>query len=117
MRFLKSLTLTLIIVGALNWGLIALFQFDLVAALFGGQDAILSRLVYGLVGLSGLYYVTTILNPTPAEVIDINTRQRIQPSQLKYGTEFGEEKHTENPHAHTLQTSEQFRKPPDIDND
>ncbi|MGO1479066.1 DUF378 domain-containing protein, partial [Senegalia sp. (in: firmicutes)] len=40
--------LILVIVGALNWALIALFQFDLVASLFGGQGAFLSRVVYGL---------------------------------------------------------------------
>ena len=49
--------LVLVIIGALNWGLIALFKFDLVASLFGGQGAILSRIVYGLVGLAGLYSI------------------------------------------------------------
>lgn len=44
----------LVVVGALNWGLVGLAQFDLVAALFGGQDAPLSRIVYVLVGLSGV---------------------------------------------------------------
>ena len=47
------IALTLVIVGAVNWGLVGLFQFDLVAALFGPASA-LSRLVYSLVGLSGL---------------------------------------------------------------
>lgn len=50
----------LVIIGALNWGLIALFQFDLVANLFGGQDAFLSRVVYGLVGLAGLYCISLL---------------------------------------------------------
>jgi uncharacterized membrane protein YuzA (DUF378 family) len=45
----------LTIVGALNWGLVGLFQFDLVAALFGGPSALLSRVIYTLVGISGLY--------------------------------------------------------------
>jgi uncharacterized membrane protein YuzA (DUF378 family) len=47
-------SLVLAIVGAVNWGLWGLFQFDLVAALCGGQTAPLSRAVYSLVGLAGL---------------------------------------------------------------
>ena len=46
--------LTLVIIGALNWLLVGLLQFDLVAWAFGGQDAIISRVVYALVGLAGL---------------------------------------------------------------
>ncbi|KAF1706165.1 hypothetical protein CSC70_13720, partial [Pseudoxanthomonas kalamensis DSM 18571] len=52
MKVLNIVTLVLLIVGGLNWGLVGLFQFDLVAALFGGQDAPLARVVYALVGLS-----------------------------------------------------------------
>lgn len=44
----------LVLIGAINWGLIGLFQFDLVAALFGGQAAWFSRVIYTLVGISGL---------------------------------------------------------------
>ena len=55
MKALNLITLLLVIVGAVNWGLVGLFQFDLVAALFGGQQASLSRIVYILVGLSGAY--------------------------------------------------------------
>lgn len=54
--------LILVIIGALNWGLISLFRFDLVAAIFGGQDAILSRIVYGLVGLAGLYCIKLLFD-------------------------------------------------------
>lgn len=57
---MDRLSLILVIIGALNWGLISLFQFDLVAGLFGGQDAVLSRIVYGLVGLAGLYAITLL---------------------------------------------------------
>jgi len=57
---MDRLALVLVIIGALNWGLIALFQFDLVASLFGGQSALLSRVVYGLVGLAGLYSITLL---------------------------------------------------------
>jgi hypothetical protein len=52
-----TLALVLVIIGALNWGLIGLFEFDLVAAIFGGQTSAISRLIYGLVGLAGLYSI------------------------------------------------------------
>ena len=47
-------SLTLVIVGALNWLLVGLLQFDLVAWAFGGQDAIVARVIYVLVGVAGL---------------------------------------------------------------
>ena len=46
------------IVGCLNWGLIGLFRFDLVAWLFGGQTALLSRIVYALVAVAGVWCAT-----------------------------------------------------------
>ena len=49
------IALALVIIGAVNWGLMGLFQFDLVAAIFGGQAAVLSRIVYSAVGLAGLW--------------------------------------------------------------
>lgn len=49
--------LALVIVGALNWLLVGLFGFDLVAFLFGGQTALLSRIVYVLVGVCGLWCI------------------------------------------------------------
>lgn len=57
---MDRLSLVLVIIGALNWLLIALFQFDLVASLFGGQEAFLSRIVYGLVGLAGIWCITLL---------------------------------------------------------
>lgn len=59
---MDKFALVLVIIGALNWGLIALFQYDLVASIFGGQAAIFSRLVYGLVGLAGLYCITLLFH-------------------------------------------------------
>ena len=50
--------LTLVIIGALNWGLVGLFRFDLLAAIFGGVDSILCRILYTLVALAGLYCLT-----------------------------------------------------------
>jgi uncharacterized protein len=51
---IQRIALLLTIIGAINWGLIGFFQFDLVAALFGGVDSALSRIIYGLVGVAGL---------------------------------------------------------------
>ena len=58
MTTLDRIALVLVIVGALNWGLVGAFQFDLVAAIFGGQNAPLARIVYVLVGVAGLYCIT-----------------------------------------------------------
>ena len=55
-----KLALALIIIGALNWGLIGFFRFDLVAAIFGGQLTAISRIVYALVGLCGLWGITLL---------------------------------------------------------
>jgi uncharacterized membrane protein YuzA (DUF378 family) len=52
--------LILIIIGALNWLSVGLFQFDLVAALFGGASGIISRIIYSLVGLAGIYSVSLL---------------------------------------------------------
>lgn len=55
MYYMNLVTLLLIIIGGINWLLVGLFQYDLVAGLFGGQGAGLSRIVYTLVGLSALW--------------------------------------------------------------
>lgn len=55
MKTLDVIAAVLLVVGGLNWGLVGFFQFDLVATIFGGQGAILSRVVYGLVGLCAIY--------------------------------------------------------------
>ena len=54
MSTIQRIALFLTIIGAINWGLIGFFQFDLVASLFGGQDSMLSRIIYSLVGIAGL---------------------------------------------------------------
>lgn len=59
MRSLNLITLVLLIVGGLNWGLVGLFEFDLVAALFG-EMSVLSRIVYVLVGLAAIYQLLTL---------------------------------------------------------
>ena len=56
MRAINTVTLLLLIIGGLNWGLVGLFVFDLVATIFG-EMSVLSRIVYVLVGLSALYQI------------------------------------------------------------
>ena len=56
MKFLNCIALTLVIVGALNWLLVGLFEFNLVDALFG-VSSILSRIIYSLVGLAGIWSI------------------------------------------------------------
>ena len=55
MKTLDVIIAVLLVVGGLNWGLWGIFQFDLVAALFGGNTAVLSRIVYSLVGIAAAY--------------------------------------------------------------
>lgn len=63
-----KITLALIIIGALNWGLIGFFRYDLVAAIFGGQLSLLSRVVYALVGLSGLWSISLLFREPEREL-------------------------------------------------
>jgi uncharacterized protein len=53
------IALVLVIIGAINWGLVGLFSFDLVAAVFGSMS-MLSRIIYDLVGLSGIYLIFVV---------------------------------------------------------
>ena len=57
---MNVVAMILVIIGAINWGLIGFFQFDLVAAIFGGQDAVVSRIIYALVGLAGLWCIILV---------------------------------------------------------
>lgn len=57
---MDRLSLLLVIVGAVNWGLIGLFQFDLVAFLFGGQAALISRVVYTVIGAAGVWSISML---------------------------------------------------------
>ena len=60
MMLMDTVALILSIVGSLNWGLVGIFKFDLVAWLFGGQASAMSRIVYTLVGLAGLWCITLL---------------------------------------------------------
>ena len=62
---LDRLALVLVIIGALNWGLIGIFQIDAVAWLFGGQAALLSRVVYTLVAAAGIWSFTLLFRDAP----------------------------------------------------
>jgi len=61
MKSLKTISLVLVVIGGLNWGLVGLLDFDLVATIFGAMSAI-SRIVYVLVGLSAVYLAVVSLN-------------------------------------------------------
>lgn len=61
---LDKICLILLIIGGLNWGSIGLFQFDLVAWIFGGQDALLSRVVYTVVALSAVWCISLLFRDT-----------------------------------------------------
>lgn len=65
MEAVKKTALVLVIIGAINWGLIGLFQFDLVAAIFGGENSILARIVYTLVGISGIIAISFLTRREP----------------------------------------------------
>lgn len=57
---MNNTTLIITIIGAINWLLVGLFKFDLVAALFGGQTSLISRIVYIVVGLAGLWCINLL---------------------------------------------------------
>lgn len=54
------IALILSIIGSINWGLVGIFQFDLVAWLFGGQDAVFSRIIYAIIGLAGIWCISVL---------------------------------------------------------
>ncbi|NLO46573.1 MAG: DUF378 domain-containing protein [Clostridiales bacterium] len=57
---LDKISLILVVIGALNWGSIGLFQFDIVAWIFGGQGAVVSRIIYTLVALAGIWCLSLL---------------------------------------------------------
>ncbi len=60
MKLLDNISLILVIIGALNWGSIGLFGLDLVGYLFGGQMSVISRIIFAVVGLAGLWCITLL---------------------------------------------------------
>lgn len=89
MSTFQRVVLTLVIIGAINWGLIGLFQFDLVASVFGGQSAPISRVVFAIVGISGLFCAGMLFSPM--ENKDTNRVRSTPPGRVNYGTEFSDE--------------------------
>ncbi|MBO5873124.1 MAG: DUF378 domain-containing protein [Clostridia bacterium] len=57
---LDKICLILVILGSINWGLVGIFQFDLVAWLFGGTDAIVSRIIYTVIALAGIWCISLL---------------------------------------------------------
>lgn len=93
------IALVLVIVGAVNWGLIGFFKFDLVAYLFGGQTAVLSRWVYALVGLAGLVSIPILMKPmedAEANVSNTSPVYRNPNYQMEMGEEADFKKSSEN---------------------
>lgn len=72
MMIVDRVALALAIIGGLNWGLIGLFRLDLVAFLFGGQTALLSRIVYTLVGLAAIWCISLLFRNEDDVVVDNN---------------------------------------------
>ncbi len=57
---MDRVSLVLVIIGAINWLLVGIFQFDLVATIFGGQEVLWSRIIYSIIGLAGLWTISLL---------------------------------------------------------
>ena len=79
MDTIKRIALILTVIGAINWGLIGLFQFDLVAAIFGGgeQSGAFARIIYTLVGISGIIALSYLLRR------ELETADRTEPNTTR----------------------------------
>ena len=69
---LDKISLILVIIGALNWGSVGLFKFDVVGWLFGGQTATFSRIIFTLVGLAGLWCISLLFRDSEDTASDID---------------------------------------------
>ena len=67
---LDKIALAVLIIGGLNWGSVGIFQFDLVAFIFGGQSGVVSRIIYILVGLAAVWCVTLLFRDTQDTVME-----------------------------------------------
>ncbi|WP_153731005.1 DUF378 domain-containing protein [Sporosarcina obsidiansis] len=90
MSMFMRIALALVIIGALNWGLIGFFNFDLVATIFGGQDTLLAKIIYAIVGLSGLATIVLLFRPDE-EAEEEHRANRDTFRNVNYNTEFGDE--------------------------
>lgn len=65
---MDTLALLLSIIGSLNWGLVGIFKFDLVAWIFGGQAAVVSRIIYAIIGLAGIWCITMLFRRNRSQI-------------------------------------------------
>lgn len=72
---LDRISLVLVIVGAINWLLVGLFGFDVVAYICGGQAAVISRIIYTIVGIAGLWSITMLFRERDEEHRDNRVRE------------------------------------------
>ena len=63
MRILQKCMLALTIIGALNWGMVGLFETDLVATLFNGSDSMISKIIYVIIAIAGIINIGLLLEP------------------------------------------------------
>lgn len=64
---LDKIALVIAIIGGINWGSIGLFRFDIVGWIFGGQNAVVSRVIYVIVGLAALWCISLLFRPAVEE--------------------------------------------------
>ena len=68
MMIIDKIALILAVIGALNWGLVGIFSYDLVAAIGGGQTGVLARIIYILVAIAGIWCISLIFREHPDRV-------------------------------------------------
>ena len=73
---LDRIALVLVIIGALNWGSIGIFNFDIVGALFGGQGSVISRIIFTIVGIAGLWAIGLLFSSISTAFI------RVEPNSM-----------------------------------
>ena len=91
MGTLYRIALVLVIIGAINWGLIGFFRFDLVASIFGGQTAAFSRIIYALVGLAGLVSIPILMKPLDEGEDTVSNSYTNVSNKPSYNMEAGKE--------------------------
>jgi uncharacterized membrane protein YuzA (DUF378 family) len=74
MNGLQRIALVLTIIGAINWGLIGFFQYDLIGVIFNGPSSTFSRIIFGIVGIAGLINIGLLFKPS--EVVERKTEPR-----------------------------------------
>src|SRR5690625_2457223 len=105
MHTLRKIALAIVIIGAINWGLIGIFQFNLVGSIFGGTNAGLSRIIYAIVGISGLICLSYYYDPETARHTDDN--RGLGSNRPGFGTEFADE------FDHEARTENRNQRPPE----